>query len=100
MKTEFEIDREAIALGAVKKVTNYVTQGHSYWTHEPNRVRWSWHYFRADGLEIAYCIIDMLTVRDWNHLHVLEQPRAWSDYWGMNPENVETPFLCEVPSNV
>jgi hypothetical protein len=74
------IDQQAIDLGAVSKVTLIVeSPWDSYHTtgHAQSRAPFSDHYFNADGLEVAYCILLMRGTSDRPDLHVLDAPRHW-----------------------
>lgn len=75
MKTEFEINREAIAIGATYRMT-YCSEHRAYSTGLGNHLEyrpWAWYYFRADGLEIAYCIVDLI-----NSVGLfVHEPRHW-----------------------
>lgn len=101
MTCEYDIDRQAIALGAVKKVTFWVERrGYSY-RDEPSRDAYSWSYFRADGLEIAYCTIPMMGFEHYGipDLKILETPRLWDPVMLQKPCYTHTDLprlLCDV----
>ena len=80
-RTIEDIDAEARDLGTVSKIVHQtkirawsVTEGY----HDKPQP-WSDHYFNQSGLEIAYCIRDLLNAG--GGLHVLPQPRVWDDYF-------------------
>ena len=80
-RTIEEIDAEARGLGAVTKIVHSVKMrawscSEGYY-NRPQPL--SDHYFNSSGLEIAYCIRDLLDAGCG--LHILPQPRVWNDYF-------------------
>ena len=72
-----ELDTQAKALGAVKKMTNRIVV--PFYTNSQSH---SEHYFNEHGEEVAYFLYDQLVCG--LGLYVLNEPRHWFPQWLRN----------------